>query len=168
MEWVFVMCPQNSYLSKSGSVYMGEKAEILKVRIADYLNGLKGNRVFFREKHAIGDAFFVGEKTHSITVTKDYQVEKSLKPLADLFFDKTRYSAFYNTELDSFISRNKVTLVKMMGIETHTSILFTAEELKNRGIDVEIIEPCSMSSDDYLHSSAINIMVNFLGIRLGN
>jgi len=147
---------------------MGEKAEILKIRMKDYLSNFNGKRVFFREQHAVNDSFFVGDKTHSISTTEDFQIEPSLKPYADLFFDKTRYSAFFGTNLDSFYSREKIDSVTLIGIETHTSILFTAEELRNRGASVTIVEPCTASRDDYLHASAISLMINYLGIRIGS
>ena len=74
MNILFVMNPQNSFLSKDGSVYMGEKAEILKVRLVDYLSTYPGKKIFFREVHAMDDVFFSNDRTHSIATTLDCSI----------------------------------------------------------------------------------------------
>lgn len=147
---------------------MGEKAEILKVRLADFLSGFDKQKIFFREKHALDDKFFINDVTHSVTNTSDFAVSDAVKKYANEFWDKTRYSAFYGMDLDGFLIRHRVQNVGIVGIETHTSVLFTAEELRNRGYEVSVVEPCVMSRDDYLHGYAISLMKNFLGVRIIN
>lgn len=163
---IIVMCAQNSFLNPQGSVYMGEKAEVLKVRLADYLSSYHGERVFFREKHGQEDTFFSNDKTHSIVNTFDYQVCESLRGFATLYFDKTRYSGLYETGFEDQLKRSHTRTAELVGLETHTSILFTAEELRNRGIEVTVIEPLTVARDDYMHSVAIALMANNLGVRI--
>ena len=166
MNALLLMNAQNSFLSEEGSVYLGEKAEILKVRLKDYVKGFKGKKIFFREKHAESDDFFVNDKTHSIATSFDFKIHESVKCYADIFCDKIRYSGFYKTKLDVIIKRNRITSVVLIGLETHTSILFTAEGLRNRGYDVTVVEPCTMARDDYMHFAAISLMKNFLGVKI--
>lgn len=168
MDALLVMKPQNSFLSSRGSVYMGEKAEILKVRIKDYLLNFSKDILFFREKHATHDDFFIGDKTHSVVTTYDYEVVDELKKYARKFYDLTTYNAFFETDFEDYLKQKKIRRLGLMGIETHTSILFTAEELRNKGYEVEVIEPCTMSRDDYFHGYAINVMRQFLGVRISN
>ena len=59
MDVLLVMNPQNSFLSVLGHVYMGERAEILKVRLVEYLSRFTKKIIFFREKHALEDEFFI-------------------------------------------------------------------------------------------------------------
>lgn len=167
MDALFVMNAQNSFLSKDGSVYMGDKAEILKVRLTDYLSTYQGKVLFFREVHAMEDTFFINDKTHSIATTQDCVICDIFKGRVKDAYDHIRYDAFHETILDSCLKREKVTTVTMIGIETHTTILFTAESLRNRGYGVTIVEPCCMSRDDHMHNCAISLMTNFLGVRLG-
>jgi nicotinamidase-related amidase len=162
------MCPQNSFLDPKGSVYMGEKAENLKVRLIDYISTYSGVKIFFREKHAEQDTFFVTDKTHSIANTYDYAVCDCFKNMANLFYDKIRYSGFYGTDFDTYLKREHVQSLFLAGVETHTSILFTAEELRNRGIEVNLLEPLTASRDDYMHDAAISLMVNCLGVKIGH
>jgi nicotinamidase-related amidase len=162
MEIIVVMCPQNSFLDPKGSLYMGEKAEILKVRLIDYLSEFKGKKIFFREKHAEADTFFSNDRTHSV----DYNICDCFKGCADLFFDKIRYSGFYETSFDVFLKQNHVQSVILAGVETHTSILFTSEELRNRRVDVTILEPLTLARDGYMHCAALSLMINNLGVRV--
>ena len=166
---IFVMCPQNSFLDPQGSVYLGERAEILKVRMVDYLSEFQNERkIFFREKHAEADQFFSNDVTHSVVNTPDFHIVDCLKKYADVIFDKTRYSGFFNTGLDDFLKKERITQVSLIGLETHTSILFTAEELRNRGIDVKMIEPLTASRQDHLHNVSISLMANHLGVHIGS
>jgi len=168
MDALLVLNPQNSFFSEGGSVYMGNKSYILRIRLKDYMSSFSKPKIFFREKHALDDEFFANDKTHSIATSNDFQVHDDLKPYADLFYDKTRYSALYNTQLDEYLKRNCYKEIGLVGVETHTSILFTAEDLRNRGYDVTVIEPCVVARDNFFHDSAINLMRNFLGVKIAN
>ena len=168
MDVLFVMNPQNSFLSEQGSVYMGEKAEILKVRLKDYLSGFSGTKIFFRESHAPGDTFFSTDKTHSVATSDDFSVPECLRKYANYYIDKTRYSAFFDCPLESTLMHNKVKSVGLVGLETHTSILFTAEELRNRGYEVTAIEPCLMARDESMHGFALTLMRHYLGVKISN
>lgn len=166
MEILIVMCPQNSFFDPKGSIYLGDKAENLKVRLIDYLSDFQGKRVFFREKHAEADDFFINDRTHSLVNSFDFNVVEDLRKYANISFDKTRYSGFFGTNFEALLKKDKVTSVVIVGVETHTSILFTAEEIRNRDIEVNIIEPLIASRDDFLHDNALSLMVNYLGIKI--
>lgn len=166
MELLIVMCPQNSFFDPQGSVYMGEKAETLKIRLEDYLIHYTGKKVFFREKHGEADDFFSNDKTHSIVNSHDFNVYEGFKRYADIFYDKTRYSGIHNTGFEVLLKKEKISSVIIIGVETHTSVLFTAEEIRNRNIDVSIIEPLLASRDDFMHNNAITLMTNYLGVRV--
>ena len=168
MDALLVMNPQNSFLSPNGSVYMGEKAEILKIRMVDFLKGFSKPRIFLREAHAREDTFFISDKTHSITNEMDFHICDEFKKYVDIVENKIRYSALYCTGLLNELDNLKARTIGIIGVETHTSVLFTAEELRNRGYEVIIIEPCVMSRDDYLHGYAITLMRHYLGVRIND
>jgi len=168
MDVLLVMNPQNSFLDPTGSIYMGEKAEILKVRLEDYLSTFPRTKIFFRESHATGDGFFISDKTHSVATTQDFQVHETFKKYADFYIDKTRFSGVYDTLLEATLKQNKVKSIGLVGLETHTSILFTAEDLRNRGYEVLVVEPCVMSRDEYMHGFAISLMAHHLGVKIVN
>ena len=162
------MNPQNSFLSPQGSVSLKEQGDVLRIRLRDYLSKFPRKKLFLQEKHAPDDAFFSSDRTHSIATTDDYSVHPDLKKYADFFYDKTRYNAFYESPLEGFLRQQKVKDIGLVGLETHTSILFTAEELRNRGYQVTVVEPLCMSRDESLHGFAITVMCHSLGVRISN
>jgi len=166
MDVLIALNLQNSFLSETGSVYMGEKAEILKVRVQDFLSRFQGKKIFSRETHAEQDDFFITDKTHSVATTPDHEIHKDLKKYVDIKDDKSRYNALYKTNIEMELRLSKTKNITLIGLETHTSVLFTAESLRNRSYDVTVVEPCVMSRDDYLHGCAIAIMRNSLGVRI--
>jgi nicotinamidase/pyrazinamidase len=167
-DLLLVLCPQNSFLDVNGSVYMGEAAEVLKIRLQDYIGTFPGLKVFIREKRIMEDRFFLADKTHSIVNTEDFQMHESLRKYAELVYDKTRYSALYGTQLEVYLKQKNVKGIGIVGLETHTSVLFTAEDLRNRGYDITIVEPCVMARDEYMHGFAISLMRNVLGVKISS
>jgi nicotinamidase-related amidase len=161
-----VMCPQNSFFDPSGSVYLGPKTIDLKLRLQDYMSTFSGMKIIFREIHSESDKFFSKDKTHSIANTSDSLIIPELKKYASICCNKTRYNAFYDTDLDSILKQNKAKSVLVAGVETHTSVLFTVEELLNRSYEVSIIEPLLGARDEYFHSCAISLMVDQLGVNV--
>jgi nicotinamidase-related amidase len=168
MDMLLVMNPQNSFLSPKGSVYLGERADVLKVRLADYLSTFPKTKVFLRERHSTEDTFFVGARTHSVATSEDCLVPAELKKFADFSYDKTRHTALFENQMDGFLRQRGVRSIGLVGVETHTGILFTAEDLRNRGLEVTVIEPLTMSRDDALHGFAITVMRHDLGVRISN
>jgi len=168
MDVILVMNPQNSFLSDTGSVYMGAKAETLKLRLQDYLSSFHKVKIFCRESHAPGDSYFSGDKTHSVATTEDFLVPDSLKKYANYFIDKTRFSGLFDTLLEATLKQNSVRSVGLIGVETHTSILFTAGDLRNRGYEVTVVEPCVMARDDYFHAFSISLMNHYMGVKISN
>jgi nicotinamidase-related amidase len=166
MSIVLVMNAQNSFLKSSGSVYIGQKAEVLKIRMKDYLSSFSGKKYFCKEIHSISDNFFLGEKTHSVPSTPDVEIIDELKPFVNFVVEKYRYDAFYKTPLEAYLNVEKPDVVYIIGVETHTSVMFTAEELRNRGQNVRVVEPLLMSRDDCMHSFGISVMRNCLGVEV--
>ncbi|RKY81812.1 hypothetical protein DRQ07_03100 [candidate division KSB1 bacterium] len=157
---------QNSFLSEKGSLYMGEKAETLKIRVMDFLSKFSGKKIFVREIHGKEDTIFMSEKTHSIANSYDCEIHENLRKFADLKDDKTYYDALYNTEIETLIKKQNTKDITVIGLETHTSVMFTVNSLCNRGYNVSVIEPCVMSREDYLHGCAITIMRHYLNVRI--
>lgn len=168
MDILLALNLQNSFLNKNGSLYLGEKAEILKIRISSILSLFKGKKLFIKEIHGEKDSFFTSDKTHSIVSTDDCLFDKDLVNFADLKEDKTRYDALFGNNVETIIKQHNTKNVHIIGLETHTSILFTAESLRNKDYEVTVIEPCIMSRSDYLHGAAISIMRHYLGVSFSN
>lgn len=166
MNVVIGISLQNSYFSKKGAQYLGEQAEILKIRLKEYFKMIDGKyTVFFtREIHQTDDKFYRGHVSHAIVGSPDIEVVESLKPYPKFMINTSRYNSFYMTPLESELRKIKAERVYLVGVETHTNILFTAEELRNRGYEVTVQEPLVAAHDSYMHAAGINLMSNILSI----
>lgn len=160
---------QKAYLSPKGSRYLGERSDVLRVRLKDYLSSLnKSSHVVYvlRELHRGDDSFYSHSVTHSTVGTKDIQIPDEFKPHIKMIIDINRYSGFHMTPLNSELSKIKPQKVFILGFETHTNVLFTAEELRNRLYDTILLEPLTTSEDDYMHSLGVTMMSNFLSVQI--
>lgn len=170
MPSVILACGlQKAFLDPKGSKYLGERSETLKVRLKSFFNTpLCSNSIIYliREIHEQGDDFYQAQKAHSLVGSLDIEIPEIFKPHFKLIINSSRYSSFHQTPLESELHKIKPDKVTLVGFETHTSILFTAEELRNRGYNVSIFEPLVTSEDDYLHAAGITLLRNFLGVTI--
>jgi len=68
---------------------------------------------------------------------------------------KRGYSAFHGTELDGLLAERGVEELWIVGVETHTGVLFTAADAMSRGLQVTVPETCVAASDEALHGFAL-------------
>jgi len=160
---------QKSYVHPEGGCYIGNRIKDLEVRWVDFLkeSKFKGYKIFFtREVHSADGGFYRQTKTHSLVGTKDILIPEKYKPYMDFIINVNRYNAFYETALGSEVHKIKPIEVILIGVETHTNILFTAEEFRNRGYDVTVPEALVASSDDYLHALGVTLLSNTLSVNI--
>lgn len=165
MEVVIACGIQGSYFGRSGTRYLGDKADVLKVRMEEFLREqrARGSVVFaVREVHQPNDSFYRSMKSHAMVGSPDVEIPEAFKPHIKMIVNTTRPSAFYSTPLESEIHKIKPERVHVVGVETHLAVLFTVEEFRNRGYEVVVTEALTASEDDYLHALGINLIANSL------
>lgn len=168
-DLIIVCGVQKAYLSPTGSKYLGEKSETLKVRLNDYLRGIDRSEhyiLFVREVHQAADSFYRDHKTYATVGTEDIEIPELFKPYPRLIVNSCRPNAFYKTPLDSELAKMKPRKAIVVGFETHTTVLFTAEELRNRDIEVTVLEALTTAEDDYMHACGINLLSNTLSVDI--
>jgi len=170
MSNIVVACGlQKSYLDPQGTCYLGDRVQGMEVRWLEFLkeSKSKGYKIFFtREIHNNDDGFYKGLRTHSMVGTLDVDIPEKFKPFIDYIINTNRFSAFYETALGSEIYKLKPKEVIIVGVETHTNVLFTVEEFRNRGYDVSVIEHLTLASDDYLHAIGVTILGDILSVNI--
>lgn len=160
---------QKSYIDKNGTCYLGESVDPFITRWEEFLKNAKkdNSRIFFtREIHSPEDPFLAGTKTHSLVGTPDIDIPERFKTYIDYIVNTNRFNAFYETSLGSEVHKLKPEEVIIIGVETHTNILFTAEEFRNRGYNVTVPEHLVMSSDDFLHAMGVTLLSNVLSVNI--
>ncbi|MGC8820478.1 MAG: cysteine hydrolase family protein [Fervidobacterium sp.] len=75
---------------------------------------------------------------------------------------KSRYSGFYGTNLEQILKDLNITEVHVGGLVTHICVLFTVEELRNRGIETIVHSDCVDSFDKPMHEFALREMKEVL------
>lgn len=160
-------CLQRSYLHEKGSNYLGEAAEILKTRLLEYFKKVdrQNNIIYFlREIRRENDTFFKNEKSGALVGTPDIEILEIFKSYPKFIINLSTYNGFYSTPLESELHKQKPSKVYVVGVETHTNVLFTAEGLRNRSYDVVVNEALVTSKDSYMHAAGINILCNSLAV----
>lgn len=165
---VIALGMQKAYFNPKGNRYLGERAETLKVRLEEYLRKLGKQDIIFytREIHQPNDTFYRGVRSYGMVGSEDVEIPEAFKPYVKFVVNTSRHSAFYMTALESELHKIKPEKVFLVGVETHTSVLFTAEELRNRGYNVTVYESLVGAEDDYLHTLGINLLSNALSVTI--
>ena len=73
----------------------------------------------------------------------------------DAVFHKRGYSAFHGTELEATLRERGVDELRIVGLQTHTGVLYTAADAASRGLAVVVSEPCVAAADDEDHRWAL-------------
>lgn len=109
------------------------------------------------------DAFLVMRKRDiriAIAGTPGSRILEELKKEpADYEVIKKRYSAFYNTDLDTLLLKLDVSEVLLAGVNTHACIRTAAIDAYQRDLEVTIPEECVLSNDQQHH----DVTLEYLG-----
>ncbi len=125
--------------------------------------------IFVCDAHEPNDSEFkrFGWPEHAVKGTLGAQVVDELKPgKDDIVVEKTTYSGFYNTKLQSTLETLGVDTVRLTGCVTHICVLFTASDAVLRGYNVEVVKDAVAGLSDEDHEAGLRIMKNVLGAKI--
>ncbi len=133
-------------------------------RVAAYCNAGKAV-LFLADNHAPDDAEFSRFPPHCIKGTEEAEIVPELADWAfpERVVPKTRYSGFFETDLEQRIERIGPSSVEVVGVCTNICVLYTVEELRNRDIDTVVPRRGVASFDRAAHEFAIGQMQSVLG-----
>jgi nicotinamidase/pyrazinamidase len=135
-------------------------------RIIDPINRLIG---IFREESwpivfstdAFGRTDFIFTarmKPHSLAGTEGAEVIDELdRQPQDLWLPKPRFSAFWGTDLDQWLKKQKVTLCAVAGIATNFCVLTTAMDAVCSDFKAVLLEDCSATWSEETHKQTLDI-----------
>jgi nicotinamidase-related amidase len=89
-----------------------------------------------------------------------------LDDLATEIIPKTRYSAFYGTNLEERIRELSPDRVVMCGVCTDICVLHTVADLRDRDYRVEVPVDCVATFDEEAHAFALKHIERVLGATL--
>lgn len=130
--------------------------------------------LWFRQefKPDLSDAFLNMRKKglrYTIAGTPGCQLLSDLhREPSDIVLLKTRFSAFYRTQLDAELARLKVRTVILAGITTAWCVRSTAVDAYQRDMEVIVAEECVAAFTDETHLSSVAAMEGYLGTFVSN
>lgn len=184
----------NDFVDPKGVLYCGADNQTADI-VANNLHLVKHaisegwNLIFIMDSHAQNDKEFERFASHAVKDTWGAQLHPELQKAAEeyraaggkvWFVPKTRYGAFYKTELESIITQIGVSEAQakhvaergnehefiVSGVCTNICVLHTVEELCNRDLKVKVIVNAVTSFDREGHQWALRHMAEILGAEL--
>ncbi len=173
MRALIIVDLQNDFVQQNGALYFAGAEKVIAPAIDLAKKAIENSWIIIttQDWHDFDDAEFALWQRHCVKNTPGAEIVEPLKTQLENYekhfsIHKTRYSAFYGTNLDELIGRFSISEVDVCGVVTHICVLFTVEELRNRGIKVRVHEKATASYDSQLHRCAIRLMKDVLGAEV--
>lgn len=164
---------QNDFIRPGGSLYFDGAERILPFVLSKIGDFKKEDLpiITTQDWHEKNDEEFEIFPTHCVENSEGAMLHDDIKKALEGYekhymIRKKRYSAFFETEFDNLIGNLKLDEFEVCGVATNICVLFTVEELRNRGLKVKIYRNGVRSYDDKLHEFALVTMKDVLGAEV--
>jgi nicotinamidase-related amidase len=126
-------------------------------KMIEVFRGQKWPIVFSTDAFHEDDFIFKGRmQPHSLAGTEGAEVVNDLDMQAeDLLLPKPRFSAFFNTGLETWLREKGVGLCAVGGITTHVCVLTTVMDAICHGFKAVLLEDCSAASPKQVHEQTL-------------
>ena len=158
------------FLEPGGALYCGDAAREIVPTVAARLREAREQGwpiLHVCDTHAEDDAEFEMYAPHALAGSRGAEIIAEVTPQpGDRVIGKTRFSAFHETELDAAIAGIAPGEVEVLGVCTSICVLFTAEDLRNRGYRVVVHRDSVADFDPEAHAFALKHMMRTLGVAV--
>jgi len=103
-----------------------------------------------------------GDK-YCIEGTEGADIIPEILPLRGKVIKKRKHSAFFDTKLEQYLKKAKVTEVYLSGLQTHICIMTTAADAYFRGYRVVAISDCVLSTREKNKRNALHWIECYVG-----
>ncbi len=168
----------NDFLKPDGGLYCGPTAEAIipavKAKVQEYVDNGEAI-IFLADAHDEDDLEFKRFPKHCVAGTEGAELIDELKVLVmgddddyDNFemTEKTRYSGFYDTELEDSLMWDEPEMVEVVGICTSICVMDTVGGLANRDFKINVYKDMVADFDPEMHEMALKRMVALYGVNL--
>ncbi|MEJ2183254.1 MAG: cysteine hydrolase [Nitrospirota bacterium] len=125
--------------------------------------------VYIVDTHEPDDKEFrkMGWPPHAVKGTEGQQVVDELRPEpGDPVVNKSTYSGFYRSSLESILRERGITDLRLTGCVTHICVMFTAADAALRDYNVSVVQDAVAGLAPEDHEAALRIMKNVMGVEL--
>lgn len=169
---VIVVDMLNDFVNEDGALPCGVNEEFVggMVGFLKTASFAKMPIIFICDNHEEDDKEFQMFPKHCVKGTKGAEIIDELKPFVDknLVVPKTRYSGFYDTELEDILKGLEVNEVILVGVCTDICVMHTCADARNRDYKTFVVKPLVDSFDEEAHEFALKHMENILGAIILN
>ncbi len=132
----------NDFVHKKGTLFCGNDALLIVPHINKLIDKYRSEGsiiIFACDNHKKDDGEFKRFPPHCVNGTWGGEVEKGIDRREDDYFvPKTRYSAFYKTNLEDILKNNNIDEVGVVGVCTSICIMDTVAELSYRDYKIKV------------------------------
>ncbi len=160
---ILVVDMLKGFLEK-GNLFCGEEARKIIPHVVNLLQSTQRKKIIFIcDNHDENDREFKTFPPHCIKGTEESKVIDELSSFKGEIIPKTRYSCFFNTNLEERLLETKPDKVIVVGVCTNICILHTVADLRNWDYNVEVPKKCVASFDREAHEFALKHIEKILG-----
>ena len=170
MKALLVVDMLKDFLNKDGTLYCGDTSRkaipFVKEKIEEFHKD--GDLVvFICDSHKEDDLEFKLFPKHCVAGTPGAEIINEL-PVEekDVIIKKARYSAFYNTDLDSVLKDNAISEVHVVGVCTSICVMDTVGDLRNRDYKVIVYKDAVADFDKKAHQFSLERMEKTYGAKI--
>jgi nicotinamidase/pyrazinamidase len=160
----------NDFLDPGGSLYVGAQAREIIPFVAQKIASFRAQGavvIFVCDAHAPDDREFRHFPPHAVKGSWGARIIPELPPApGDYRVEKTRYSAFANTNLDDIFTQEQVTEVHVVGVMTSICVMEAIRELFDRDLPGLVYRQGVADSDPEAHTFALKQMQRILGAKV--
>ena len=168
---VLVIDMVKGFLEPGHNLFCGADARTIIPNIQELLSkeaSAGSGILFINDNHEVDDLEFNIFPVHCVKGTSEPDVIPELVSFitAQNVIPKTRYSGFFNTDLEQRLSGLKPDKLIICGVCTDICVLHTTSDARNRDYNVEIPKDCVASYDVDAHQWALSHASNILGANV--
>src|SRR4030042_1565605 len=155
------------FMEPQGTLYLGDEARKIIPFVAQKIAETRargGVVIYVCDAHAPDDQEVQLFAPHAVKGSPGAEIIPELQVLpGDYRVEKTRYSCFQKTEMDSLLKREQVQQVEIVGVCTSICVMETVKELFDRNIPRRVYRQGVADFDPEGHAFALKHMERVLG-----
>ncbi len=170
MRALLVIDMLNDFLKPDGALYCGDHARAIIPSVRSRVDGARRKGVlvvWICDSHMRNDPEFHMFPPHCVEGTEGAHIidELEVNP-DDPVVKKSRYSAFYGTDLGKVLEEKQVDRVEVVGVCTSICVMDTVGDLRNRGYAVTVFKDGVADLDPEEHEWAVKRMRKTYGAEV--
>ena len=158
-----------SHDGQEHKLYCGEGARAIIPNVRRLLEAERAQGahiIFVADTHDPDDKEFEMFPPHCIKGTPENEVIPELRDIPGDLLPKRRYSAFFDTDLETRLAELQPEKIIVCGVCTDICVLHTTADARNRDYPVEVRADCVASFDPDQHRWALQHMERILGAKV--